>query len=396
MSDEPETSDGGGVADLIVRCLENEGVTHVFGIPGEENIHLVEALSRSSIRYVLVRHEQAASFMAEVYGRLTGKAGRVLGDARPGRDQPAARRGRRDDELDAGRGAVGAGRDEPQVQGIPPGRRPGLDVRAGDEVVGADRHAGRRARDDPQGVQARADRAARRRLPGGPRGRREGPRPRGREAAAWSTSPARTSPRPASSRAPPTSCARPRNPILLAGHGAARAGAGDARAPLRRDARHPGGHHVPRQGRPPRRPSAGARRGRLHAPRLRELRLRPGRRDHRRRLRAAGVRPGSDQPATATRRSSTSTASRPRSTLHYEVEVGLQSDIARTLDALAGAVDAPLRARARRAADPRDDRRRARARPGRTTGSRSRRRGSSPTRAPRCGARTSCSSTPGR
>ena len=47
----------------------------MFGIPGEENIRLVEALSASSIRYVLVRHEQAASFMAEVYGRLTGAAG---------------------------------------------------------------------------------------------------------------------------------------------------------------------------------------------------------------------------------------------------------------------------------------------------------------------------------
>jgi acetolactate synthase-1/2/3 large subunit len=63
------------VADLIVECLEREGVTHVFGIPGEENIHLVDALSRSSIRFVLVRHEQGASFMAETYGRLTGQAG---------------------------------------------------------------------------------------------------------------------------------------------------------------------------------------------------------------------------------------------------------------------------------------------------------------------------------
>src|SRR5207244_7515603 len=65
----------GGVARLIVRCLENEGVSHVFGIPGEENIHLTDALSKSSIRYILVRHEQGASFMAEVYGRLTGQAG---------------------------------------------------------------------------------------------------------------------------------------------------------------------------------------------------------------------------------------------------------------------------------------------------------------------------------
>jgi len=72
------------VADLIVRCLETEGVTHIFGIPGEENIHLVEALSRSPIRYVLVRHEQAASFMAETYGRLTGKAGVCSATLGPG------------------------------------------------------------------------------------------------------------------------------------------------------------------------------------------------------------------------------------------------------------------------------------------------------------------------
>jgi acetolactate synthase-1/2/3 large subunit len=48
------------VADLLVRCLEREGVTCVFGIPGEENIHFTDALARSPIRYVLVRHEQAA------------------------------------------------------------------------------------------------------------------------------------------------------------------------------------------------------------------------------------------------------------------------------------------------------------------------------------------------
>ncbi|MGZ4617876.1 MAG: acetolactate synthase large subunit [Frankiaceae bacterium] len=67
-------SDPRTAADLLVECLENEGVTHVFGIPGEENIRFTDAVSRSSIRYVLVRHEQAASFMAEIYGRLTGRA----------------------------------------------------------------------------------------------------------------------------------------------------------------------------------------------------------------------------------------------------------------------------------------------------------------------------------
>jgi acetolactate synthase I/II/III large subunit len=72
------------VADLIVACLENEGVTHVFGIPGEENIHLIDALSRSSIRFVLVRHEQGASFMAETYGRLSGKAGVCSATLGPG------------------------------------------------------------------------------------------------------------------------------------------------------------------------------------------------------------------------------------------------------------------------------------------------------------------------
>jgi acetolactate synthase I/II/III large subunit len=71
-------------AELIVACLENEGVTHVFGIPGEENIRLVDALSRSSIEYVLTRHEQGASFMAEVYGRLTGNAGVCSATLGPG------------------------------------------------------------------------------------------------------------------------------------------------------------------------------------------------------------------------------------------------------------------------------------------------------------------------
>jgi acetolactate synthase I/II/III large subunit len=71
-------------AELIVECLENEGVTHVFGIPGEENIRLVDALSRSSIDYVLTRHEQGASFMAEIYGRLTGRAGVCSATLGPG------------------------------------------------------------------------------------------------------------------------------------------------------------------------------------------------------------------------------------------------------------------------------------------------------------------------
>jgi acetolactate synthase-1/2/3 large subunit len=72
------------LADLLVRCLEHEGVTCVFGIPGEENIYFTDALARSSIRYVLVRHEQSASFMAEIFGRLTGRAGVFSATLGPG------------------------------------------------------------------------------------------------------------------------------------------------------------------------------------------------------------------------------------------------------------------------------------------------------------------------
>jgi acetolactate synthase I/II/III large subunit len=61
-------------AQLMVRCLESEGVSVVFGIPGEENIRFVQALAASNMRYVLTRHEQGAAFMAEMYGRVTGRA----------------------------------------------------------------------------------------------------------------------------------------------------------------------------------------------------------------------------------------------------------------------------------------------------------------------------------
>ncbi len=71
-------------AHLLVRCLENEGVKYVFGIPGEENIHFVDALNGSSIRFILVRHEQGAAFMADMYGRLTGRAGVCIATLGPG------------------------------------------------------------------------------------------------------------------------------------------------------------------------------------------------------------------------------------------------------------------------------------------------------------------------
>src|SRR3989442_55099 len=71
-------------AELLVRCLEREGVRYVFGVPGEETLHVNEALARSSIQFVPVRHEQAAAFMADVWGRLTGHAGVCLATLGPG------------------------------------------------------------------------------------------------------------------------------------------------------------------------------------------------------------------------------------------------------------------------------------------------------------------------
>nr|ALV85580.1 thiamine pyrophosphate enzyme N-terminal TPP binding domain protein [uncultured bacterium pA1] len=71
-------------AELFVRALENEGVTHVFGVPGEENLDLLKALGASKIRFVVTRHEQAAGFMAATVGRLTGKAGVCLSTLGPG------------------------------------------------------------------------------------------------------------------------------------------------------------------------------------------------------------------------------------------------------------------------------------------------------------------------
>ncbi len=72
------------VSQLLVRCLEAEGVEYIFGIPGEENLHLMDALADSPIRFITTRHEQGAAFMADMYGRLTGKPGVCLATLGPG------------------------------------------------------------------------------------------------------------------------------------------------------------------------------------------------------------------------------------------------------------------------------------------------------------------------
>ena len=71
-------------AELFVKCLESEGVEYVFGIPGEENLAMTDALLDSRIRFVTTRHEQGAAFMADVYGRLTSRAGVCLSTLGPG------------------------------------------------------------------------------------------------------------------------------------------------------------------------------------------------------------------------------------------------------------------------------------------------------------------------
>ncbi|MBT2989153.1 MAG: acetolactate synthase large subunit [gamma proteobacterium symbiont of Ctena orbiculata] len=72
-------------SELMVKCLENEGIEYIFGVPGEENADFVMALEQSDkIEFILTRHEQGAAFMAEIYGRLTGNPAVCLGTLGPG------------------------------------------------------------------------------------------------------------------------------------------------------------------------------------------------------------------------------------------------------------------------------------------------------------------------
>src|ERR1700722_15802231 len=71
-------------SDLLVAALENEGVDRIFGVPGEENLDVVESLRSSSIKLILTRHEQGAAFMAATHGRLTGRPGVCITTLGPG------------------------------------------------------------------------------------------------------------------------------------------------------------------------------------------------------------------------------------------------------------------------------------------------------------------------
>ncbi|MGM7703347.1 acetolactate synthase large subunit [Pseudalkalibacillus sp. Hm43] len=72
------------VSELLVKCLENEGVEYIFGVPGEENIDFLDALKESDIEFITTRHETGAAFMAGQYGKLTGKPGVCLATLGPG------------------------------------------------------------------------------------------------------------------------------------------------------------------------------------------------------------------------------------------------------------------------------------------------------------------------
>ena len=71
-------------SDLLVAALENEGVERIFGVPGEENLDVVDSLRKSRIELILTRHEQSAAFMAATHGRLTGRPGVCISTLGPG------------------------------------------------------------------------------------------------------------------------------------------------------------------------------------------------------------------------------------------------------------------------------------------------------------------------
>src|SRR6476661_5600577 len=126
-------------SDLFVSALENEGVERIFSVPGEENLDVVESLRRSSIKLIVTRHEQAASFMAATQGRLTGRPGVCLATLGPGALEPdhwcRLRVARRDAD---GHDHRPESNSEPQA-GALPGRRYRRVHGAADENGAADR-----------------------------------------------------------------------------------------------------------------------------------------------------------------------------------------------------------------------------------------------------------------
>ena len=122
-------------AELLVQCLEAEGCDYVFSVPGEETMDVLEALAdRPAVRHITTRHEQGAAFMADVYGRLTGRCAVAMATLGPGATNLVT--GVADAYLDR---APMVATDRPgrlgqAPQGGAPGRRHRADVRAGHQV----------------------------------------------------------------------------------------------------------------------------------------------------------------------------------------------------------------------------------------------------------------------
>jgi acetolactate synthase-1/2/3 large subunit len=383
------TDSGGTVAELIVRCLENEGVTHVFGIPGEENIHLVQALANSSIRYVLVRHEQAASFMAEVHGRLTGNAGVCSATLGPG-------------AINLLLGVADATTNSTPVVAI--SAQVGMNRAFKESHQGVDlvsmfapvtKWAALTATPEsvPEMIR-KAFKLAETERPGAvylavPEDVEKAPTPDGAQPLIVNV-PRADEPSPSQLARAAAVLRSARDPIVLAGHGAARAGAGPA---LRRFAESLGvtvattfhGKGVFPDDHPLALGAVGF---------MRHDYVNFGF-DEADTIIAVGyelqefdpvrINPDGDKKIIHIHRFPAEVDQ------HYEVNVGLQSDISRTLEALAAAVERNFasdvgRIRAMLESEL----------AGRTSASRSRRRGSSRTPGPHSGARTSCSSTPAR
>ena len=159
-------------ADLFVDCLESEGVEFVFGIPGEETLDLSEALDRSQlITFVPTRHEQGAAFMADAYGRLTGRPGVCLATLGPGRQQPRHGHRRRDARPRAAGRAHRPDRPRRHAQGDhPPVHRHRGHAGADDQVEHAHPPPAHGAGGGAQGVQHRRRREAGSHAPGAARG----------------------------------------------------------------------------------------------------------------------------------------------------------------------------------------------------------------------------------
>ena len=276
-------------AELFVRCLENEGVEAIFGIPGEENIDILDVLLDSTIRFITTRHEQAAAFMADVYGRLTGRAGVCLATLGPGATNLVT--GVADANMDhapvvaiSGQSATTRMHKESHqyldlVNLFRPISKYCTQVIEPETIPEVVRKAFKQAQAEKPGVSFIdfPENIAKMEVDGKPPLTVQPPRP--------------PVPPPEAIRQAADIISAAKYPLILAGNGVIRARAAEQLLALRREAEHPRGQHLHGQGRGALLASALAGGGRAAGPRLRGLRLRPGRRDHLRRLRHGRVSP---------------------------------------------------------------------------------------------------------